>query len=553
MLPAAADECDESCLSKTLQRRFHLGSAPTLVFTSIPFALTFIVVGALVYYRLYPLLSGRPASRPEFITPAYARGRPGPPPWVTVRWLSAATFSATIALAAVLAELILCEISNGFDPAARALVLQLTMSSLLILLIIVTPLLQIHSVLASLGWQFTSSSSSSAVARGPGRFRMAWVLLAMGFAAWVAAFWWIGQGLPGTDLHAQGYRAGKSLNEACLERVGVIGISLMALLSGFASVSALWQNFGVKVRPVTEADLARKQAGLAATEELLATKRSRLRALDRKISDAPPEGFVSKVMGSIRGHGDVSERKAVQMEVAGLETMARSLASSLSILRHRRQGQRQASTATGRVLVLMSYGFAVYCLYRILATSFATLRRWWRPDATFSGTDPINHLLAVVAKHWDPSLDRLAWSRQISFLLSGLILLASFNSVRQTVHFFARVTPALVQQARANAGLLVSQISGTYVISSALLLRSNLPREVGSVISAALGAPLDSAFVDRWFESWFLAASGLTAVGILVARNVGASAAAGWDLDDDGDDDHTNDDTGDVERGEKRS
>ena len=313
----------------------------------------------------------------------------------------------------------------------------------------------------------------------------------------------------------------------------------MALLSGFASISAPWQAFGVKARYVTESDVARKQAGLEATIEMLESKRSRLRALDRKLSDAPSEGFMTKFMGTIRGNADMQEQKSLELEVSGLETMHRSLSASLAILRERRRSQQRSSTSHGRVLIFVSHLFSLYCVYRILATSLATLRRWWHPDTTFSGTDPINNFLALLAKHWDPSLDRLAWSRQISFLLSGVILLASFSSVMQTFLLLSRFTPAVFDHAQANVALVVGQISATYLISSALLLRSNLPEEVGSVISDALGAPIDSAFVDRWFEGWFLAASGMTALGILLGRKL--SGPGDWD-----------DEREDVEMGAKR-
>lgn len=523
MLPAG-DDCNEDCLPKYMRRAAPLRSVPTVAMTSLPFAITAVVVGTVVYQRLYPLLSAQsslinsPYSQP---TLSRSDGRTQKKTWP----LSAISFSVTIALSTVLAELILCEISNSFDPRSRALVLKFTLSSLVILLVIVTPLLELHSMIKSAGWEFTKGNKA--------RVGVAWVLEVLGFAIWITCFWWIGQGLPGTHVLERAYNSRKSLSEACLERIGIIGISLMALLSGFASVSSLWQTFGVRVRSVSETDIARKQAGLDATREMLEIKRSRLRALEAKMSEAPERGFMNKVIGSIRGNADMQERKSLQMEISGLETMTMTLSSSLSILESRRLSQQRSSTPSGRILVLVSYAFSIYCMYRILATSVATLRRWWRPDTTFSGTDPINNLLALVAKHWDPTLDRLAWSRQIAFLLSGVILLASFNSVLQTVHFFSRfITPSslLHLHAQANLALLVGQISATYVISSALLLRSNLPREVGSVISDALGAPLDSAFVDRWFESWFLTASGVTAVGLLVARKVGSSGD--WDDDE---------------------
>lgn len=529
-------------------RSGHSGSTIPTALSTLPFILTFCVVGIAVYQKLFPLLSGQtsitsnhdpPPALFKSLSSSSTAPKPRPSPSLrpTARGIAAITVSITIALSMVLAELILCEISNTLDPIARTFALSFTLTSLLVLLIVVIPLLELHATISAASYIFWAD--------GRGRFSFAWVLEIVGFLLWMMGFWWVGQGLPGTHVHSN-WRAtfGEgSLSEACLERVGVIGISLMALLSGFASVSSLWQNFGKKARRVTDTDIERKQAGLEATNDMLATKQSRLRALERKISDAPPEGLVTKFMGSIRGgSSDVQERKSLELEISGLETMARSLSASLSSYKDRRRNQQRSSTSTGRLLLLISYGFSLYCLYRIFATSVATLRRWWRPDSTFSGTDPINNFLALMAKHWDPSLDRRAWSQQISFFLSGVILFASFSAVLQTVLFFSRFTPRLLEYAQANLALLVSQISATYVISSALLLRSNLPREVGSVISNALGAPLDSAFVDRWFEGWFLTASGLTAVGIILGRKLGAGDGGDWD-----------DDFDDVEIGDKRS
>ncbi|KAI9826103.1 MAG: hypothetical protein M1832_000552 [Thelocarpon impressellum] len=519
MLPAPDEACDDGC---TLAGR---GARPAaLLLSLLPFVLTFVGVGVVVLHRLFPLLSGQARGHGEL-----RMAGPAPRPLLTARHIAAVTFSVTVALAAVLAELILCEISNSLDRTARARMLQLTLPTLLALLIVVIPLLEIHSLVTAAGWTFSGD--------GKGRPRLAWLLETLGFGAWAGAFWWLGRWLPGSHTHE---RSG-GLSAACLERVGVIGICLMGLLSGFASVSSPWQNFGGKARPVTEADVERSQAGLLATTEMLAAKHSRLRALERKMADAPAEGIVGKVMGSLRGNADAQERRALGLELSGLETMRAGLELSLAGLRERRRRQQRSTTSTGRLVAATSPLFSLYCLYRIAATSVATLRRWWRPDATFAGGDPINNVLALLAKHWDPSLDRLAWSRQISFLLSGVILLASFSSVLQTFLFFSRLAPGLLQAARANLALLVGQISATYVISSALLLRSSLPSEVGSVVADALGgAPLDPAFADRWFEGWFLTASALTAAGLVLGRRFGG----------DGEDDYGE---ADLEPGDKRS
>ena len=266
---------------------------------------------------------------------------------------------------------------------------------------------------------------------------------------------------------------------------------------------------------------------------MLQVKESRLRALERKLSENPQQGFMGRVVGSIRGNPDAQERTTLQLEIQGLETMRHSLQNSMAILQNRRQSQLRAHTAYGRLLSMFSYIFAIYCAYRIGATTVTTLRRLSSPNASFSSSDPINNVLALLAKHWDPTIDRVAWSRTISFLLSGVMLLLSFNSVFQTFFLFAKVVPGLLHHTKTNFALIISQIAATYVISSALLLRSNLPPEMKTKIGDALGAPLEPGFTERWFEGWFLTASAATALGIWLGKRL---KGAEWDDDGEGGD-----------------
>ncbi|KAF2473521.1 uncharacterized protein BDR25DRAFT_258045 [Lindgomyces ingoldianus] len=518
MVPS--DGCDECVPDWVVKRR-----PSTLAFSALPFVLTFIIVAVAVSHKLFPLLSGPTLlkDRRDAGLPAAFSLRERPSIHnnlrITSQTLASVTFSTNIALSAVLVELILCEISNTVNPATRTLALKITVPLLLFLLVIATPALEIHSVLAGAGWDF-----------GGGQRRMAWILEAVGLVIWLIGFWYLGRALLGSYLHEESYIRDHSISEGCLERIGIIGISLMASLAGFAAVSSMRQTFGAKYRPVTESDLSRKQAGLDATNDMLLAKESRLRALQRKLSDTPQESFMTRIMGSIRGNPDIQERNTLQLEIQGLETMRSSIQNSLMVLQNRRQSQVRSHTAYGRLLNVFSFIFSLYCFYRIAATTVTTLRRFSSPNTSFSNSDPINNFLAILAKHWDPTLDRVAWSRTISFLLSGVMLLLSFNSVLQTFLLFALVLPSILQHARANLALLISQISATYVISSALLLRSNLPTEMKSAISDALGAPLEPRFTERWFEGWFLAASALTVLGLWIGKRI---KGAGWDDDDD--------------------
>ncbi|KAI5863170.1 Abscisic acid G-protein coupled receptor-domain-containing protein [Durotheca rogersii] len=546
-----SDCFDDLCMAPGLARPSTFSIALSLA----PLAITFILVSALVSQKIFPHLARVQNSRdgedhflPSDAPPSLQQAHAEHGTKSIRRRVAAGAFSTTVGLAAVLAELILCEISELVDPYARSMALRITVPTLLFLLIVLIPFLELQSLLSGSGWSFQRTSKG----RIP---RAAWVLQFGIFGIWLFAFWSLGNLVPvGSEVMRTSATIKKhiqieselsaSLARACLERIGVIGISLMALLSGFASVSSPWHTFGSRAsrRPVTEADVARKQAGLDATNEMLLTKRHRLQSLQRKVAETSSEkhGFVTKVIGSIRSGGDASEIRTLRLEIAGLEAMEANLSSSLSMLRSRQAISARTATLSGKLLLIPPYAFSVYCVYRIVATTLTTLRRLYYPAASFSSSDPINRFLGLLAKHWDPKLDQIAWARQISFLLSGVILAASANSALQTFHLFAKWTPGLLYQAQANLALLIGQISAIYVISAALLLRSNLPKEVGSAVADALESALEPGFVDRWFEGWFLLASIVTAGGIWVGTKIGELSEE-WD------------DIGAEEMGQKRS
>ena len=507
MIPTSDDGCDE-CSPEYLKP-----FGPKAAFSTLPFLATFALTTFVAYSRVYPLLSKANLQSEKSRTANFE-----PSTQHVVRRIAALTFSSTIALSAVLTELLLCEISNSFNPTVRSAALQITVASLLGLLVVAIPILGIHTVVSRDGRGGTSQNS---------RARLQWLLEFIGYIAFLFGFWALGALLPKATADVS---TGTNLFQACLDRLGITGVTLMALLSGFASVSSIWQTFGPKAKPVTDTDISRKQAGLDATLEMVTEKKVQLRNLERKLSSAPSQSFWSKTVGSFRGNADVQEKQTLEMEITGLETMASSLDSSLNVLRTRRADQLRTTTALGRLSIAFTFAFSCYCVYRIFMATFNIMRRLvGRDNYGKADTDPITYTIALFARHIYPSLDQASWAHQISFLLSGAMLLASFSAVTQTFHLFARFMPSVLHATRTNFALLISQISGMYVISSALMLRGMMPEKVGSVINGALGAGLlEPAWVQRWFDGFFMLAVTITAAGIFLGKQIG-----GGMLDDD--------------------
>nr|POF03854.1 isoform 2 of golgi ph regulator [Quercus suber] len=387
-LMAILDATNDGCIDchaspRLLQRRLDSVSASTIVLSSIPFVLTWLVAVVVAQQKLFPALlndkreksgngrDGLPWFRKEsFKATTYRLKKP------SAQRLASLVFSTSIGLSTVLVELLLCEIANTLHPAARAVALQVVLGSLLVLSVVITPALEIHGfAMATIGGSAETTSTRRT------KPRMRYLLEASLMAAWLLVFWYMPKvSILRSSLHDPAnhghLESEHAFTEACLERIGIIGISLMASLSGFAAVSSLWQTFGVRHRHIRDTDIDRKEAGLAATEEMLAAKQSRLRALQRRMSETPsptdhPKGFMGRVMGSLRGaNAETHELRTLEMEISGLETMRYTLAATLSTLHARRTAQRRARTATGRLLHLSNTAFALYCAYRIVAGTY---------------------------------------------------------------------------------------------------------------------------------------------------------------------------------------
>ena len=100
----------------------------------------------------------------------------------------------------------------------------------------------------------------------------------------------------------------------------------------------------------------------------------------------------------------------------------------------------------------------------------------------------------------------------------------------QTFHLFARFFPSLLKTIQANLALVVAQVSATYVISAALMLRGMMPGAVLGEGLGALGGKDGVTWIDGWFERWFLGGVVLTVVGIWLGRKIGGSDD--WDDDE---------------------
>jgi len=380
--------------------------------------------------------------------------------------------------------------------------------------------------------------------KGRGGVTLRVVFTTMILGIWLVVF----EYLPFLNILPKTLRDDKKSNQGLLQgslkRIGIIGIALMAGLAGFAAVSSIWQTLIVKRKTVKETDISRKEAGLISVKSMLETKQSRLRALERRLSQssASKQGLLGRVTSTFKTDTEGQERKCLEMEISGLETMEVTLESSLADLQMTFDQQVRSRTIMGKCLQAFNFAFAVFCIYRIITVSISTLRRITSSTTSRTSTDPISSMLALLSTHISPNLNTPSWSRQISFFMSGIILLLSFSAVLQTFRLFQRLLPSSILLSRSTTSLplVVAQVAATYVISSAMMLRGSLPPELRGRVQGALtggtdnngdDGGLDMRGAEAWFEAWFLAVAGIVTASLGIWKRFKWSEMDGWDDD----------------------
>lgn len=148
---------------------------------------------------------------------------------------------------------------------------KVSINALLVLLIIILPLL--------LCWIYFSEGKL-------GFSRSALLFTVLSFAIHLFGFYRLGDYIPRPSA--------AGLTAACLSRIGFLGISLIAGLSGFGAVSAIWSVFAKK-REVTETELIRLRDSINLLTEQSEAKKCQISKVVTRETESEDHTFISRL------------------------------------------------------------------------------------------------------------------------------------------------------------------------------------------------------------------------------------------------------------------
>ncbi|XP_070323310.1 Golgi pH regulator A isoform X2 [Odocoileus virginianus] len=256
--------------------------------------------------------------------------------------------------------------------------------------------------------------------------------------------------------------------EQLISRVGVIGVTLMALLSGFGAVNCPYTYMSYFLRNVTDTDILALERRLLQTMDMIISKKKRMAMTRRTIFQKgevhnKPSGFWGMIKSVTTSAPGSENLTLIQQEVDALEELSRQLFLETADLYATKERIEYSKTFKGKYFNFLGYFFSIYCVWKIFMVKF--------------------------------------WSQHISFILVGIIIVTSIRGLLITLtKFFYAISSSKSSNVIV---LLLAQIMGMYFVSSVLLIRMSMPLEYRTIITEVLGE-LQFNFYHRWFDVIFL-------------------------------------------------
>lgn len=390
-------------------------------------------------------------------------------------------FSTTFSLSCTMFELIIFEIVGVLDTSSRYFHWNLGLYLILFMVIVIIPFNIGYFILSNIRFVKKQLIRPFTI--------LIWLL-------YIYLFWKVGDPFPILSP-----KQGIFSIEQGISRIGVIGVTVMALLSGFGAVNYPYTSMAYFMRQVSPGDIQAIEKRLMQTMDLIVVKKKRIALAKRGVqvhgSQSVPTSpslwnMIRTVTSKETPETDV---KQLKQDVAALEELSRQLFLEAHDLHNMQERLEWATTWKGKYFNFLGYFFSLYCLWKIfISTINIVFDRVGKKDPVTKGLE--------IAVHWiGLDMDVAFWSQHVSFFLVGCIVVTSIRGLLLTLtKFFYAISSS---KSSTIIVLILAQIMGMHFVSSVLLIRMNMPPEYRVIITEVLG-DLQFNFYHRWFDVIFL-------------------------------------------------
>lgn len=436
-------------------------------------------------------------------------------------------FAGTFALSAGLLLLVAYEILGLVDEDFLRAHWRFNLCCVVALLLGVLPFVHLHRLFTG---SFGARPARAAAAAAAVHLLLLWAFCRFGDKA-----------LEGGDAPPTPARLFRviTVSEA-VTRVGVIGVSMLAVLSGFGAVHFPYSSLSLFARHVGDAETVALERRLVQATETAVGRRKKQALLRRELGENADGGAGSgtsssfSVFAALRRPFGAATRsaqasglrlrlQAVGAEVEAMDHVVRSLHAELHEVRRARDRAAESRTTWGKMKNAAGIVMSLTCAWRVVTGVWhLVFRRELR-------VDPITQMLSVliVAKSRVEYVDPKVLSQCLSLVFIAFIVGASLRNFFNAVFRLFSAAGGGGGSASVMLVLFTAEVQALYFLSSVLLIRNTLPDRYRGFITEAMGG--DDAgnftFFQNHFDLIFLAST-LLSVVLLWAHH--STTTGGW-------------------------
>ncbi|GBC14354.2 Golgi pH regulator isoform X2 [Rhizophagus irregularis DAOM 181602=DAOM 197198] len=268
-----------------------------------------------------------------------------------------AIFSLTFSTSCALFELIIFEIMDVMHKDSRYICWKITLYVSLFLVIILIPAYQLYLLITNIQESL------------PKRYSIIIALLC--WLIYFYGFWKVGDFFPIKNTEKKSI-PDDTLIQFGMSRVGVLGVTIMAILSGFGAVNSPYATLFFFLRQVKDTDIQAAEKKYLQTLDIILNKKRRIIISQQQRTtneqNSRVGGFVRRMFNTMaNGIGISSENISVlRQEITGLENFGRQLFLDIEDLYQERDRILYSKTWQGKYYNFMGYNFSIYCIYKIV-------------------------------------------------------------------------------------------------------------------------------------------------------------------------------------------